>query len=137
MKPKFAVMSLLLVVLIGQLFAKGKATEYETTVHADKSGTVEQRQYFDKGTSHVYRLFTNYISYKFHGEGQTIYLTVTCEEKWDWNHCFALSEGQSYPAVFEFRSGHGNDSVQLTGQPGGNLTKPVTTKNTVVNFSTQ
>jgi hypothetical protein len=136
MPQRFVATSLLLGLLLGQSAAKDKPSKYETTVAADKNGTVVDSQYVTNGDSHVRRLFTNYISYKFKGEGETIHLTVTCEEDWKWNRCFALSAGESYHALFEFHNGHGDDFVQLTGQPGGNLTKPVTTKNRIVNFAT-
>ena len=136
-KLQIGVATLLLAFPTRNSIAKDKATNYETTVIADKSGTVVEHQYFTDGTSHVRRQFTNYISYKFRGEGETIHLTVTCEEEWKWNSCFVLNAGGSYRALFEFHNGHGDDWVHLTGQPGGNLTKPVTTKNKVVNFSSK
>jgi hypothetical protein len=126
---------LVLGLLVIQSIAKDKTTTYETTVVADKTGVVAEHQYVSDGDSHERRFFTNYISYKFKGEGQTIHLTVTCQEDFKWNRCFPLAEGESYHALFEFHSGHGDDFVRLTGQPSGNLTKPVTTKNRIVNSS--
>lgn len=135
MKPRYL---LLITVALGAIaHAKGKTTKYETTVAADKNGVVAERDYLTDGTSHVYRLFTNYISYKYKAEGETIHLTITCDERWVWNHCFALSAGEPYHALFEFHSGHGEDFVNITGQPGGNLTKSVTAKNKIVNFSSK
>ncbi len=130
----FAVALLVGLLLVPASLAKDK-TKYETSVVADRNGTMEEHEYLTDGTSHVFRRFTNYISYKFKGEGKTIHLTVVCEEKWSWNHCFAMSAGGSYRAVFEFHNGDGDDFVNLTGHPGGNLTKPITTRNRLVNFS--
>jgi hypothetical protein len=135
MPQRLVVALLFMGLLLGRSSAKDKPSKYETTVTADKGGTVVERQYLSDGDSHVRRLFTNYISYRFKGEGEMIHLTVTCTEDWRWNRCFALTAGASYHALFEFHSGHGDDFVQLTGQPGGNLTKPTTTKNRIVNFA--
>lgn len=134
---KLAPAVFMIIALATTAYAKGKTTKYETTVAADRDGSVSERDYITDGTSHVYRLFTNYISYKYKGEGDTIHLTITCDERWVWNHCFALSAGGSYHALFELHNGHGDDFVNITGQPGGNLTRPITAKNKIVNFSSE
>jgi hypothetical protein len=119
--------------LVSCVASAGKTEKVNETIVAAKDGSVEEREYFKEGTSHIYRLVTNYIVH-VSSKGEKILLTVRCEQRWGWNACYALSSGQSYPAVFEYRRNKGSDLVWIEGQPGGNLTKPERMKSTIVNF---
>jgi hypothetical protein len=110
----------------------GHTEKVSETVVARRDGDIQEREGIFEGNSYVARTVTNYIVHTS-SKGERILLTIRCKGG---RHagCFALTSGQSYPAVFEYRRSKDSDLVWINGQPGGNLTKPVTMKSVVVNF---
>jgi hypothetical protein len=110
----------------------GHIEKVPETVVAQRDGQVLERERFDEGTSHVSRSVTNFIVHTS-SKGERILLTIRCRGGRH-SGCFALTSGQSYSAVFEYRVKKDSDLVLINGQPGGNLTKFETMKSAVVNF---
>lgn len=112
----------------------GKSEKVSETVVAYKDGETIDSERILQGSSYVYRSITNYIVHT-DSKGVRMLLTVKCVQRTVWRSCFVMRSGESYAAVFEYRRNKDSDIVWITGQPGGNLTKPVQMKSTIVNFA--
>jgi hypothetical protein len=110
----------------------GNTEKISETVTAQRDGQLHERERLEDGTSYLSRSVTNYIVH-ISSKGERILLTIRCRGGVHAG-CFALTGGQTYSAVFEYRRNKDSDLVWIKGQPGGNLTKFVTMKNAVVNF---